>query len=257
MLAYLAVTGHAHAACGDRGAALARRRPERSRSALRRTLSTLRTRARRGRLQQRSRSTSGSISTDAWFDLAEFRRLAGDPDAGVDEPRRGVRAAPRRSARRVRAARQRRVRRLAARGAGARAGASAPALLDRLADALAREGRFDEAVAPPRERLALDPLHEPTHRRLIDLYARAGRRGDALAQYRDCVRVLDRELGVAPLRETTELYNAISGGGAPAAPSRAAPAARPSSCALVGREQRAARGCSTRYAASARRRARR
>ena len=40
----------------------------------------------------------------------------------------------------------------------------------------------------------------------------AGRRGDALTQYRECVRVLDRELGVSPLRETTELYNAVSAG---------------------------------------------
>ena len=88
-------------------------------------------------------------------------------------------------------------------------------LLDRLIDALAGRGRADDAVARACERLALDELHEPTHRRLIELYALAGRRGDALGQYRDCVRVLDRELGVAPLNETTELYNSISTGTPP------------------------------------------
>ena len=54
---------------------------------------------------------------------------------------------------------------------------------------------------------------------------RAGRRGDALGQYRECVRALDRELGVAPLSETTELYNAISGGNPTDTARRPGPAA--------------------------------
>ena len=58
--------------------------------------------------------------------------------------------------------------------------------------------------------LALDELQEPAHRLLIELYARAGDRMAALRQYRECVRVLDRELGVAPLEETTALYAAIN-----------------------------------------------
>jgi predicted ATPase len=41
------------------------------------------------------------------------------------------------------------------------------------------------------------------------LYARDGQRAAALRQYRECVRQLDTELGVAPLPETTELYRAI------------------------------------------------
>ena len=45
-------------------------------------------------------------------------------------------------------------------------------------------------------------------------------RSAALAQYRTCVRVLDYELGVAPLGETTGLYQAIRENRAPAAPSR-------------------------------------
>ena len=48
--------------------------------------------------------------------------------------------------------------------------------------------------------------------RLIRIYAAQGDRAAALAQYRDCVRTLSRELGVPPLTETTKLYEAISEG---------------------------------------------
>ena len=41
------------------------------------------------------------------------------------------------------------------------------------------------------------------------LLARSGDRAGAIRQYRACVAVLERELGVAPLAETTELYEAI------------------------------------------------
>src|SRR5581483_7045187 len=161
--------------------------------------------------QERLCADRSSISLDlsgAWFDLAEFRAVAVHPDAPLEavldacELHRddlmagfGLRDSVRfddwlrdtqDEVRRERAL-----------------------LLDRLADALAQAGRTDEAVARARERLALDELHEPTHRRLIELYASAGRRGDALAQFRECVRVLDRDLGVSPLAETTELYNAL------------------------------------------------
>jgi hypothetical protein len=68
----------------------------------------------------------------------------------------------------------------------------------------------DLAVA--RRWLELDPLHEPAHRALIRLYSEQGDRAAALAQYRECVRTLSRELGVPPLEETTRLYEAISEG---------------------------------------------
>ena len=111
--------------------------------------------------------------------------------------------------------------------------------LDRLVAALEASGRPDDAVPHARRRLALDPLHEPAHRTLIRLYAASGRRSEALRQYRDCVRVLDRELGVRPLPETTEIYNAVNEGRALEAP--VVPAARPAPAAaapvspLVGR----------------------
>lgn len=47
--------------------------------------------------------------------------------------------------------------------------------------------------------MALDPLHEPAHRWLMQLYALSGQRAAALRQYRECVRILEGELGVSPL----------------------------------------------------------
>ena len=46
----------------------------------------------------------------------------------------------------------------------------------------------------------------------MQLYAASGERSAAFDQYRDCVRVLHRELGVAPLDTTTALYRAIREG---------------------------------------------
>ncbi|HEX2234973.1 MAG TPA: tetratricopeptide repeat protein [Actinomycetota bacterium] len=82
-------------------------------------------------------------------------------------------------------------------------------VLDDLVRAHGAGGRLEEAIRVARRRLLLDPLSEPTHRELMRLFAWSGERGAALAQYRDCVSILDRELGVAPLAETAELYDAI------------------------------------------------
>jgi predicted ATPase/DNA-binding SARP family transcriptional activator len=68
---------------------------------------------------------------------------------------------------------------------------------------------FDTAINYARRWLALDPLHEQAHRELMRLYAWTGQRGAALRQYRECVRIFDQELGVPPLEETTQLYEAI------------------------------------------------
>lgn len=91
--------------------------------------------------------------------------------------------------------------------------------LERLARSLAASGATERALAASRRWLELDPLHEPAHRVLMELLARAGEPAAAIRQYRDCVRILDRELGVAPLPETTELYEAIRGDRLPAASS--------------------------------------
>ena len=123
-------------------------------------------------------------------------------------------------------------------------------VLELLARGHGARGDFDAAVEAGRRWLALDPLHEPAHRELMRLYAWSGRRNAALRQYRECVRVLDRELGVAPLPETTGLYQAINQGDLPSGevarrreevvPPRAGPA-RPPAYPLVGRGREWAR----------------
>lgn len=81
--------------------------------------------------------------------------------------------------------------------------------LEGLVQDLAGLGELERAIATAHEWLRLDPLHEPAHRSLMQLYAWAGDRNAALEHYRDCVALLDRELGVAPLPETTEIYEAV------------------------------------------------
>lgn len=90
------------------------------------------------------------------------------------------------------------------------------ALRRELAGALERlaleEPDAARAIAHAQRWLGLDRLHEPAHRTLMRLHARAGDRAAALRQYRECARLLDRELGVAPLPETTALARAIEHG---------------------------------------------
>jgi DNA-binding SARP family transcriptional activator/predicted ATPase len=115
--------------------------------------------------------------------------------------------------------------------------------LGRLVELTAARGEYARAISHARRWLELDSLHEPAHRELIRLYALNGDRAAALAQYRDCVRTLSQELGVAPLEETAALFEQVSEGtlAAPTAtppPEAAAPAAAPappSDLPLVGR----------------------
>jgi DNA-binding SARP family transcriptional activator/Tfp pilus assembly protein PilF len=81
--------------------------------------------------------------------------------------------------------------------------------LERLSRGHGALGEWEQAVSYGRRWLALDPLHEPAHRWMMQLYAWAGQRAGALRQYRECVRVLEEELGVSPLEETTRIYEAI------------------------------------------------
>ena len=83
--------------------------------------------------------------------------------------------------------------------------------LRKLAAGYSAEADFAAALAVARRWLAIDPLREEAHRQVMRLHAWAGQRNAALHQYRACVRILEQELGVAPLAETTELYEAIKG----------------------------------------------
>ncbi|NOZ95273.1 MAG: tetratricopeptide repeat protein, partial [Acidobacteria bacterium] len=72
-----------------------------------------------------------------------------------------------------------------------------------------QRGEYDQAVRYARQQLTLDPWLEEAHRELMRLLALTGQRGAALAQYETCRRLLERELGLEPLEETTALYRQI------------------------------------------------
>ncbi|MDP8927403.1 MAG: AAA family ATPase [Actinomycetota bacterium] len=114
--------------------------------------------------------------------------------------------------------------------------------LDRLARALLDGGDLGSALGHAVRRVTLDPLDEPARRRLMLLHAWRGERNEAIRQYRGLVAVLDGTLGVAPVAETTSLYEAIVDDRPPPAPAPlavGAPAAprRPSTLPLVGRSR--------------------
>lgn len=233
LLAYLAVEPGRHGRDALAGLLWPDYAPDRARAALRRTLSTLRS-ALGGRWLAVARDAVSLERDGLLLDVDEFRRLAADDDlVGLEEAaalQRGTFLA----------------------GFGLRdsvpfddwqslqAGTLARELgsvLDRLAVGLGAQGSHTRAIEHARRRLALDPLNEAAHRRLIELYGSSGERAAALAQYRECVRTLHRELGVAPTEETTTAYHAVREGVAPPAPETVSvPAAHPS-LPLVGRER--------------------
>ncbi len=86
----------------------------------------------------------------------------------------------------------------------------------KLLDLQMAAGAAEAAIATGRRLVAMTPLDEPAHARLIELYGTLGRRGLAEAQYARCADLLRRELDRAP---GAELRAAI------AAARRAAPAA--------------------------------
>src|SRR5580692_8267397 len=84
--------------------------------------------------------------------------------------------------------------------------------LQRLVAACIAEGGLERATGHARRWLQLDPLHEPAHQAIIRLHGWAGQRSAAMRQYRSLVRVLDRDLAVRPLPETTRLYDDVRSG---------------------------------------------
>jgi DNA-binding SARP family transcriptional activator/pimeloyl-ACP methyl ester carboxylesterase len=71
------------------------------------------------------------------------------------------------------------------------------------------QGDYEQAIPYARRWLSLDPLHEPAHRQLMQLYALSGQQSAALRQYQECQRILKEELGVEPEEETQALYKTI------------------------------------------------
>lgn len=116
-------------------------------------------------------------------------------------------------------------------------------LRQRLAGALQRliewhidRGEYERGIDYARRWLALDQLHEPAHRRLMQLYAWAGQQSAALRQYQECARLLKAELDAPPEEVTTALYEAIRLKQLPP-PDRTAPPNGSSSAAPSGLHQ--------------------
>jgi len=230
LLAYLAVEGGAH----SRDSLAALLWPEydgdRARAALRRTLSTLRA-ALGGRWVEARRDTICLDRAGVVSDVDEARRLA---DAGELEAAAALHRGPFLAGFGLRDSPAFDSWQSFTAGTLTRELAS---VLDRAVAASAARGEWAAAIEHARRRLALDPVNEPAHRRLIALYAEAGERNAAVDQYRECVRTLYRELGVAPIDSTTALYRSILEGAA-AAPSEAAgPPPGRAEHTLVGRDR--------------------
>ncbi len=109
------------------------------------------------------------------------------------------------------------------------------------ADAAAAAGDTALALQLAQQLLALEPLSEAAHRRLMQLHYVAGERAAALQAYERCVQLLRAELDLAPGAETLALRDTIAqarGGSRPAA-LRAVPAAVLRPPRLVGRDAEA------------------
>jgi predicted ATPase/DNA-binding SARP family transcriptional activator len=84
--------------------------------------------------------------------------------------------------------------------------------LEKLVEILSEQGRHETAVSYARHLLSLDPLHEPVHRQLMQLYAHMGQKAAALRQYNLCRQVLEDELDAEPSPETRALYQKLQAG---------------------------------------------
>lgn len=74
--------------------------------------------------------------------------------------------------------------------------------LERRVEQLERVGQYADAIALVRRRIRIDPLHEHTYRKLIQLHGLRHDLVGATQTYRALEGMLDRELGIGPSRLT-------------------------------------------------------
>ena len=67
-------------------------------------------------------------------------------------------------------------------------------------------GDYEAGLECGRQILAYEPLWEEIHRDVMRLYVANGQRALAIRQYQACCGILEKELGIAPMEETTALY---------------------------------------------------
>lgn len=90
--------------------------------------------------------------------------------------------------------------------------------LDRLGTAYRVQGAYPSAIEQFRRRLALDPLHEPAQRQLIQLYLESGELTAARQQYEHCVELWRTEFNSPVAPATAQLYTQLQALQSQAAP---------------------------------------
>jgi ABC-type oligopeptide transport system substrate-binding subunit/DNA-binding SARP family transcriptional activator len=81
--------------------------------------------------------------------------------------------------------------------------------LARLMTGLELQAQCGDALAIARRLLQHDPLREDAHRLAMRALCHLGRRNAALEEYHRCQEIVQQELGVEPMSETTNLYQEI------------------------------------------------
>ena len=82
-------------------------------------------------------------------------------------------------------------------------------VMDRYVRHLIEAEQYERAIIALNRRLEIDPACETAHRDLMIVFARLGRRSDALRQYELCTAALRREHGVAPSADLVGLLDSL------------------------------------------------
>jgi DNA-binding SARP family transcriptional activator len=85
-------------------------------------------------------------------------------------------------------------------------------ILSYLMSAHHQAGTVDASLYYGQRFLQLEPLREDIYREMMRIYAQAGYRAQALAEYETCRLALEGELNIAPMPETQQLYHEILDG---------------------------------------------
>lgn len=96
------------------------------------------------------------------------------------------------------------------------------ALAEKLADHHEQAGDYSKALQFALRHIELEPWDERAHRSAMRLYALNGQHSAAMHQYENCRRLLEKELGALPDKETRQLAERIRDGELRRAPSFAA-----------------------------------
>lgn len=90
------------------------------------------------------------------------------------------------------------------------------AMQERLATHYLADGEDERAVDIGHSMLRAEPCRESAHQLLMRAYGSQGQYHLAARQYAECVTALEREFGIAPHPETTEVFRDLLGSHAPA-----------------------------------------